>query len=117
MDSNFVHVTPSYSKVLASSVSYTLTFNNLDPIPIGGYILVGIPPEIMVSNPSALVCQASQATNLAQLTNCSLVNSNQKVNFTILFNSTNAAANTTLTLTISNIFTNPPTTWVSSFSI
>lgn len=120
ISSTFVVITPSNNQVSATGVDYTIQFNNLNLIPANGLVVISIPSGIPVSTTTGLVCQAAIGNNTPSPTSCSGTSNStfSTISFTTLFNTSIMPANSTITLTIKSVFTNPPTTQpVLSFSI
>lgn len=122
LNSSTVTITPSSSVVRATGVSYTVSFQNNNPIPTNGYIILGIPDGITAQIGSvANMCFAStSASSTPSSTTCSGAQSGSMylVTFPNIFSSSGVPANSTITLRIDSIFTNPVSTEpVSSFSI
>jgi hypothetical protein len=102
------NVNASSYKVLDTFVSYSFTFNNTNPIPIGGYIVLGIPKSILI-----LTSINSNCFYQYNLVSCSLTTTTSGnfsyITFSNIFLST-VVANSIIILDIKNVFTNPEST-------
>ena len=118
-----VSITASSYIVKQSAVTYTLSFLNLDAIPVSGYIVLGIPVDIPAStsvNDINSNCAAAKNSGSVSSTPCTAIQNTSGifVTFTSIFSSAAAAAGSNITLQIISSLTNPPSTKaVSSFSI
>lgn len=122
LNSSTVVITPSSYVVMASGVTYTISFQNNNPIPTNGYIVLGIPYGVTAQIGSVSnMCFASTSTSSTpSSTTCTGVDTGTMytVTYPSIFSSSGVAANNTITLRITSIFTNPLSTEpVSSFSI
>ena len=110
IDISTVSVVPSSYLVLASGVTYTITFTNSYPIPQGGFISLSVPIDISITmaslstytkfslNNAGLVSAASSgATN----------SSHYQINFTNLASTASIPAGTAIGLQIDTICKNP----------
>lgn len=113
INSSNVVVTPSSYTVKASGVNYTISFKNTNTLPIGSVIRIGIPHSIntLISSVSGR-CLGSTTVASPSSTTCTGVDDGTMyyVNFTGLFLSAAGAIDTTITLSITSIFTNPGST-------
>lgn len=118
-----VNITPSSSVVRATQVDYTITFTINNPIPIGGYIILGVPYGIDTTVASASGnCFASINSATPSSTTCSGTdNSTAKmyyITFSNMFQSAGVTGSSNITLKVNKIFTNPVSTEaISSFSL
>lgn len=120
--SSSVTITPSSYVVMANGVTYTVGFKNNNAIPTNGYIVLGVPYGVtaLVGSVTNMCFAATASGATPSSTSCSGTDTGSMYLFTFpnIFSSSGVAANTTLTLRISSIFTNPISTEpVSSFSI
>lgn len=118
-----VTITPSSSVVRATQVDYSVKFTINNPIPIGGYIILGIPYGIdtTVASASGNCFAAIDAATLSSTTCSGTDNSTARmyyITFSNMFQSAGVTGSSNITLKANKIFTNPISTEaVSSFSL
>jgi hypothetical protein len=121
LNSLTVSIIPSSYTVQASSVDYTISFTINNPIPISGYILLGIPYGVAaIINSVSGNCFAAIASGTLSSTPCTGVDSgtNYVVTFPSIFLSQGVPGGSNITLKVAKIFTNPVSTeTVSSFTL
>jgi hypothetical protein len=109
-----VQITPSDKTVKKSSTTYKISFINFNPIPVNGYIIVGIPPTISastsVSDINSRCYYSINSTTLAS-TSCTATSNSSGIfiNFNSFFG-LGILSNSNITLEITNSFTNPSST-------
>jgi hypothetical protein len=122
LNSSSVVITPSSYVVQANGVNYTVSFQNNNPIPTNGYIILGIPYGVtaQISSVTNMCFASTSSAATPSSTSCTGVDTGSMymVTFPSIFSSSGVASNSTITLRINSIFTNPISTEpVSSFSI
>jgi len=125
---NTVSVVPSSYLVFATSVTYTITFNNTFAITPGGFISIQIPTDITIAlNSLPNYCKLATNSTSASSFNSIACNgqiitqgstSLYQINFTNIAQSSAIPANTMISLQINGICNNPSNTRIiSPFSI
>lgn len=121
LNSLSVSIVPSSYVVVASSVDYTVSFTINNPIPISGYIVLGVPYGVSALIASATGnCYAAIAAGTLSSTSCAGVDNGSmySITFPSIFLSQGVTGGTKITLKVAKIFTNPISTdSVSSFTL
>lgn len=123
LNSTNVLITPSSYRVYDSNVAYAISFLTTNSIPVGGYVVMGVPYAI----PTAITSVGTMclgAINSAALSSvaCTAINNTAnglyEITFTNLFASQGVSAAGNVTLKVTSVFTNPISTEsVGSFSL
>lgn len=82
LDSNYLTITPSNTKTMASNVNYSIKFNNRNKIPVNGRIYIIFPNDIIVTSLTNPNCQAAIGSGSIISTFCSAANISSGTNFT-----------------------------------
>jgi hypothetical protein len=97
LDINLIKIIPSVSTTYASSVSYKISFTNLNPIPQSGTVLIAFPNTITFTNNP--VCTANvNGNNFTTMCTKITIDSKNYFNFTNLLSSSALTGGSNITL-------------------
>lgn len=82
LNSNYVSISPSSNIVMASSVSYSIKFNNLNKISTNGILTIVFPTDITTGSLTSLNCQRSFNAGSFSATSCSGTSNSSGIYFT-----------------------------------